>query len=120
MSLAPPLSSVDDSPLCVSVDVRSGRITLTGDLDHCSAHLLVDALPLLAAGPSTTWSVDASAVTFCDGGGLAALVQTRDSALAAGRRLHVVAASRCVRRIIDMTGTGHLLPVTRHLSPVAG
>jgi anti-sigma B factor antagonist len=99
--------SLDDS-LHVSVDVTAGTIRLSGGFDHCSAHLLVDTLPVLATGPAT-WSVDATAVTFCDGGGLAALIRTRDAAAAQGRRFRLVGTSRCVQRLIDVAGVQHLL-----------
>ncbi|MGY1742087.1 MULTISPECIES: STAS domain-containing protein [unclassified Blastococcus] len=119
MSLAFRASS--DSPLVVSVDAHYARVTLIGELDHCSAHLLAEALPALAAAPpGATWTVDAAAVTFCDGGGLAALVRARDRAAADGRRLVLTRASRGVRRLIEVTGTGDLLPVLHPVPPVAG
>jgi anti-sigma B factor antagonist len=108
MSLATFSAPSLDDLLHVSVDAAAGTIRLSGGFDHCSAPLLVDNLSVLAAGPAT-WSVDATAVTSCDGGGLAALIRTRDVAVAQGRRFRLVGASRCVRRLIDVAGVQHLL-----------
>ncbi|MGY1744320.1 STAS domain-containing protein [Blastococcus sp. SYSU D00695] len=93
------------------MDVPTGRVTVAGDLDHCTAPLLAGVAVPLAAGPARVWSVDAGAVDFCDGGGLTALLLLRDEASLNGRRLQLVAASRCVYRIIDLAGLGDQLPL---------
>ncbi|WP_409330693.1 STAS domain-containing protein [Trujillonella humicola] len=122
MSLAlPPLAPVLALPtaplpdpgasLLVRVDVATGLLTATGELDHCSAHLVLEAVHPLALGTAPAWLVDAGAVTFCDGGGLAALLGVRTAALEHGRPLHLVGAARCVRRLIALTGLDDVLAV---------
>ncbi|MGY1771289.1 STAS domain-containing protein [Blastococcus sp. SYSU D00813] len=112
MSLAAlPSSTLDESLLFVAVDVLLGRVTLVGELDHCSAHLLTDAVPVLRAGPSPAWTVDAGGVSFVDGAGVTALLVVRQAALSAGGHVRLVAASRCVRRLIGVVGLVDVLPV---------
>lgn len=112
MSLAAlPLPSLDESLLFVSVDVPLGRVRLVGELDHCSAHLVTEAVRVLSVAPGPAWAIDAVGVSSCDGAGLTALLEVRHAALAAGGHVHPVAASRCVRRLIGLAGPEDLLPL---------
>jgi anti-anti-sigma factor len=88
--------------LLVSVDVTGAALTLTGELDHVSAHLLDDVPPVLAHGPVPAWTVDARAVTFCDVGGLRALLGIRAQARLAGKDFRLLGASRCLSRLIAL------------------
>jgi anti-anti-sigma factor len=111
MTLADPvvLDCLDE--LRVAVDVRTGAVTVTGELDHCTAHLLTDVGHALASGRARAWSVDAAGLTFCDAGGLAALLDLRQQAAERGRTLHLVAAARCLRRLVALAGLADVLPV---------
>ncbi|RBY90827.1 STAS domain-containing protein [Blastococcus sp. TF02A-26] len=121
MSLAPlpwfpevalPVPPAPPGPsLLVVVDVPAGFVTVTGELDHCSAHLLVEAVHPLATGSARIWQVDASGVDFCDCGGLSALLSVQRTAAERGRRMQLVAAAGCVRRVVSLTGLDDVLPV---------
>ncbi|WP_051684045.1 STAS domain-containing protein [Blastococcus sp. URHD0036] len=97
--------------LTVSVDVTAALVTLSGELDCCSAADVGDVVPVLSAGRSVDWWLDAGGLTFCDGAGLAALLDLREQAARHGATLHLVGAGRCVRRIIDLVGLADRLPV---------
>jgi anti-sigma B factor antagonist len=49
-------------------------------------------------------AVDLSAVSFIDSTGLAALIEINNAVQAHGQRLRIVSPSRCVRRILEVTG----------------
>jgi anti-sigma B factor antagonist len=104
---------VPDGPrgglLAVSIDWAQGLVLLAGELDRESAHHLLDALETLSGTEHRTWGVDASQVTFCDAGGLRALAAAQALATRHGRELLVVAASRCVERLLILTGLEGLL-----------
>jgi anti-anti-sigma factor len=96
-------------PFWVSIDVRRARVTVAGDLDRTHAHHLLDALRTLAATGHRSWSVDTEQVTFCDTGGLRALI----AGLALARNHHsdltLGPTSRCVQRLVDLGGPDRLL-----------
>ena len=111
VTLLPPHSVEPAGPLRVGVDVTAALVTLSGEFDSCSASRLTEAAPGLAAAHSAVWRVDAEEVTFCDGDGLAALLDLRDLAVRHGATLHLVGASRCLRRLIALVGLSDVLPV---------
>jgi anti-anti-sigma factor len=101
-------STHPDSALVVSIDWPGGVVRLSGELDRDSAHHLLDALEALAVTGHRVLGVDAADVTFCDAGGLRALVVASRLLRAGGRDLRVQRASRCVARLIAMAGLDHL------------
>ncbi|WP_369133677.1 STAS domain-containing protein [Modestobacter sp. I12A-02662] len=92
------------SALAVTVDWPRGVVLLSGELDRDSAHHLLDALEALAVTGHRELGVDAADVTFCDAGGLRALVVGRRLLQAGGRDLRVLRASRCVGRLLALAG----------------
>lgn len=106
VQLPPALGAVDLDPtwLRVTVDLAAGRVTLTGDLERDSGHHLVDAVTALAATRHDRWLVDGAGVTFCDAGGVRALASADALARGLGRRLVVRRSSRCLRRLLVLTG----------------
>jgi anti-anti-sigma factor len=105
-SLARPGSDVRCSPppFLLSVDVAAGCITVHGELDRIHVHPFVEALGALAYSSSPSWSIDASAITFCDATGLRGLLQAQELARAAGRGFRVTHPSRWLRRLLDLVG----------------
>ncbi|WP_222268798.1 STAS domain-containing protein [Modestobacter marinus] len=92
------------STLAVTVDWPGGAVLLSGELDRDSAHDLLEALEALAVTGHRVLSVDAADVTFCDAGGLRALVVASRRLRAGGRDLRVLRASRCVGRLLALAG----------------
>ena len=104
MLLQRPTSPVPSEWLLVSVDWVHGTVALRGELDRESAHHLADALTALAAADHPCWVVDTAEVSWCDAGGLRALAAAHAAATAAGRQLRLVRPSRCVERLVRLSG----------------
>ena len=105
---------VNEPPyLTVSVEWACATVVLRGELDRDCAHHLVDALTALTGTAQPCWVVDASAVTWCDAGGLRALAAAHTLAVAHGRELRLVGAPRCVDRLVRLSGLDRKLADTR-------
>jgi anti-sigma B factor antagonist len=99
----------EQSCLAVSIDWVHGVVALRGELDRDSAHHLVDAVRALAATTHSCWAVDTAEVTWCDAGGLRALAKARALAVDSGRELRLVRPSRCVERVVTLSGLDRLI-----------
>ncbi|MGK5114216.1 MULTISPECIES: STAS domain-containing protein [unclassified Geodermatophilus] len=97
-------------PLLVSVDLRAGRVSVTGELDRGSAHHLLDALAALSLTGLPAWTVDGAGITFCDATGLRALARARVLAAGRGRTLGVVGLRPFLAALVELAGLGSLLP----------
>jgi anti-sigma B factor antagonist len=97
------------SRLAVSVDWVEGTVVLRGELDQDSAHHLADALHALTGTDHATWVLDTAEVTWCDAGGLRALAAAHAFAVASGRQLRLVRSSRCVDRLVTLSGLDRLM-----------
>lgn len=95
--------------LTVSVDWVHGTVVLRGDLDRESAHQLAGALTALTATDHPRWVVDTAEVSWCDAGGLRALAAAHALAVASGRELRLVRPSRCVDRLVRLSGLHQLI-----------
>jgi anti-sigma B factor antagonist len=103
----------------LSVDHRNASVIVGGELDDRHTHLLLDGLRTLEMTPHRAWTIDLTDVTFCDSGGLAALVEGHGIAREHQRDLTVVGASECVTRQLTMAGLEPLL-CTGPLPPGGG
>lgn len=105
-----------------SVDLRSARVSVAGELDREHAHHVVDALTALAGTDHATWTLDARRVTFCDAEGLRSLVTAQRLARGRGRELSVL-PSPCMHRLVLLVGLDQLLdtppPPARVVADVA-
>ena len=110
------------SRLVVSVDWVEGTVVLRGELDRDSAHHLADALHALTGTDHATWVLDAADVTWCDVGGLHALAAASAFAVASGRELRLVRSSRCVDRLVTLSGLDRLMAesLPRGRTPLTG
>jgi anti-anti-sigma regulatory factor len=114
---APP--SPPPAPLfLLSIDVAAGRVAVHGDLDREHSERFLDAARLLAFSRSPGWSIDVSAVTFCDAGGLCALLVARKLAHRSGRTFRVTRAGPWMRRLLPMVGLEATDTTSRSLRPV--
>jgi anti-sigma B factor antagonist len=93
----------------LSVDHRNASVIVGGELDRRHTHLLLDGLRTLALTPHPVWTIDLTEVTFCDTGGLGALVEGHELAREHQRNLTVAGASECVHRQLTMAGLEQLL-----------
>ena len=100
----PPCLLDEPASLAVSIQWSCATVVLSGELDRDCAHHLVDALTALAGTHQPCWVVDAAAVTWCDAGGLRALAAGHALAVAHDRELRLVGASRCVDRLLRLSG----------------
>ena len=92
------------SPFLLAVDVGAGTVAIHGDFDRARVAGFLDAVSLLERSPSPCWSVDVSAVAFCDAGGLRGLLAASRLADQNGRTLRVTRAGRWMRRLLPMIG----------------
>jgi anti-anti-sigma factor len=86
------------------------RLYVYGQLDLLAASAFREAFAW-AARLRRPVEVDLDRIDFIDGSGLNMLMEARRRALSAGRRLTIVGASRCVRRLIEITNTADSLPL---------
>jgi len=86
----------------VLVDVTSARITVRGELDRPHAHQLIEAVGMVGRSAAPEWAIDASGITFCDAGGLRALLQANEMAVRTGHTLVIARPSRIVSRLLAL------------------
>jgi anti-anti-sigma factor len=117
--VVPECSSEDCSgPLLLSIDLRAGRISVSGELDRTVAHRLADALDALALTGRRAWTVDAAALTFCDAEGLRVLSAGTALAERCGCTLQLVRAAPFTARLLRLVGMGQLLDRPADRTPI--
>jgi anti-anti-sigma factor len=85
------------------------RLSVRGQLDLTAVAAFGEALTR-AIGLRRPVDLDLDMVDFIDGSGLSTLMDATGRARSAGLRLRIVSASRCVRRLIEVTDTADRLP----------
>jgi len=94
--------------LCVRPGDGGTIVAISGEVDVCTEALL----PIIRErGPRLM--LDVSGVSFMDCAGLRALLTTRRRAELRGGFMRLIAVSRAVRRIIELTGPREALAVER-------
>ncbi|RBY80673.1 anti-sigma factor antagonist [Geodermatophilus sp. TF02-6] len=105
----------------VSIDVTTSAagvvVTVTGEVDACTAPSLQAAVDAAFDAPALT--VDLDGVTFLDSAGLCVLARAHREASERGVRLRVLASGRAVVRPLQITGLWELLGVEL-VAPGAG
>ncbi|WP_406513984.1 STAS domain-containing protein [Streptomyces sp. NBC_00161] len=93
---------------------RSVVVRVGGEMDIDWAPLLYEALESVITRPDCPGEivVDLAELTFCDSSGLDALLQARLTAEGHGRTIRLHAPSPQVTRLLEVTGTDQLFPVT--------
>ncbi|MDK9499690.1 STAS domain-containing protein [Streptomyces katrae] len=103
------MTSPPSAPLTLtpSASHGTGRIELSGDLDHHHADLLVEAVDrLLAEQPGLRdLRLDCAGLSAVDAGGLAALLMVRRRTDEAGTGLHLDGRPARLNRLLETTGT---------------
>ena len=93
----------------------AARIRVSGELDISSVDVLREVLVAAIAASDGDVELDMSSTHFCDSVGLCALATARHELHESGRALRVVAASSVVRRVLDLSGMGPMLGVSRSM-----
>jgi anti-sigma B factor antagonist len=102
-----PAAAQPPGPPCAAEPVV---VTLPGEIDAVNAGQVYGVLIRALETGTGMVVADATATAFCDCAGVRALARAHYRAAASGIDLRVAAAaSRKVRRILELTGTGQLL-----------
>lgn len=86
-------------------------LVLDGEVDMASAPQLERALAAQLAAGATRLMVDLREVTFMDSTGLTVLFRAHEDAVAAGAEYVVVCSPGPVRRVIEVSGVGGVVPI---------
>ena len=101
----------------VTLGVRPGDdgtvVAVSGEVDVCTEAPLQQALLRIMREHGARLLLDVSGVSFMDCAGLRALLTTRRRAELRGGFMRLIAVSRAVRRIIELTGAHEALAVGR-------
>jgi anti-anti-sigma factor len=99
--------------LCLELarDCAAAVITIRGELDISTAHLLTELVEHFVTERPARVVLDIAMVSFFCADGLRALIHTRGTVIAAGGRLVLRAPSAQTRRVLTITGTDHLFAV---------
>ena len=102
-----------DGAECLDIEVRTGSrrdtVRLSGELDFFSAPELCNTVNGLRRDHSRLVVLDLADLSFCDAGGVSAMLRTHRSVGAAGGHLIVCGASGMVRRVLSLTGADKTL-----------
>jgi anti-sigma B factor antagonist len=84
----------------IVISVIDGTVAIAGEIDRCTAPLLDQALTTTEEAAR----IDLSQVTFMDSSGVNALVRHYHRQADNGAAMQIVAMSRCVHRLLEITG----------------
>ncbi|MFI5757257.1 STAS domain-containing protein [Streptomyces sp. NPDC051569] len=103
-----------------AVAATGAVLRLRGELDLDSVVQLDEAVTVCVTAGRTVLLVDCTELGFCDSSGISGLIRGHRAVTAAdpadGGAVHLVNLPPLIRRIIDVTGLGHVLPVHPDLS----
>ncbi|GAA3373067.1 STAS domain-containing protein [Streptomyces racemochromogenes] len=118
------MTSPPSAPLTLtpSASRGTGRVELSGDLDHHHADLLVETVGrLLAEQPGLRdLRLDCAGLSAVDSSGLAALLMVRRRTDRAGAELHLDGRPAHLNRLLEITGTLHHLTAPTPRAGAAG
>jgi anti-sigma B factor antagonist len=105
----------------IATTVQPGaiRLSVSGQLDLMAVSVFDEALGQVARDGELV-ELDLERVDFIDGSGLGMLMEAERRARLARHRLRIVAASRYVRRLIEITDTADLLSPMPRAQPAPG
>lgn len=109
--------SAPDLTVTVTVEGRQkARVALDGELDCMTVHQARETLLV-----SLTWAVirievDAGALEFCDAAGLTFFLDLDGRCAAQGGGLRIAHPRRQLSRLLELTGTRHLLSLSANAS----
>ena len=97
--------------LCVRPGDDGVIVTVRGEVDVCTEGLLQQALLRMMREHGVRLLLDVSGVSFMDCAGVRMLLATQRRAHLLGGFLRLIAVSRTVRRVIELTGAHEALAV---------
>jgi anti-anti-sigma factor len=98
----------DDGPsFRLRVDLVSGLLTMSGQLDRRTAHLLYDTISALLFTGGERWTVDVAELTVGDAAGLRAISITYRRLLRHGRQMTLRGPSPALRQGLTRLRLGH-------------
>ena len=86
-------------------------VELAGEADTTASGQIREVLRAAASEPPRRLIVDLSALTFMDSAALHAILYTNRALTRQGRMLALVNPQAAVRRVLDLTEAGQLLPI---------
>ena len=98
-------------PFSVTSEQRghAAYVRLSGEIDIATAPVLEGWLQTAECNGNTAIVADLEEVTFMDASGLRAFLGAAERASRSGRTFAIVRAPACVQRVLQITGTTHLL-----------
>jgi anti-sigma B factor antagonist len=103
------LAAAPNLTIVTRLDPHAAVVVVHGEVDLATAPQLRDAaLRALAVGAGNL-HLDLTGVTFMDSAGLHVLLATRRRARLTGGHLALCGTSRCVDRLLELTGTASIL-----------
>jgi anti-sigma B factor antagonist len=104
---------VSDGPFGLDIAIELWNdtpvIRLAGDLDIATSPRLIAAVRELVANGHGQIELDCSQIEFVDSAGVRALIVSRNETSRRGIRFDLMATSRAMSRVLDMTGLSALL-----------
>ena len=95
--------AAEDMPVVVAMPL---------EIDVTNAKQVYDQLAAALGQDADTVVADLTATTFCDSSGVHALLHAHESAVARNIQLRLaVAPEGSVRRVLQLIGVGHMMPV---------
>ncbi|MFG1941385.1 STAS domain-containing protein [Nonomuraea sp. NPDC048826] len=91
-------------------------ISVVGELDTTRCSRLAEALDACLAAGRVHLVIDTAELTFCDSMGLRTLIDHVERARLAGGWLRLTGARGVLRRLLDVTGVGALIPIDPDVS----
>jgi anti-sigma B factor antagonist len=91
-------------------------VTMPDEIDMANSTEVADDLVSVLGRRPAVLVVDMSRTTFCDSGGVRALVQAHRKAAASGSQLRLVIASPAVRQVFTLVGADRLVEVHGELA----
>lgn len=107
------LNATAGAPLLLRLTRRGSAIsiTVTGEIDISTAHLLTELVEQVVEDRPTRVVLDMAEVSFFCADGLRALLRARDTVAAAGGQLVLRNPSVRVWRVLTVTRTDHVFPL---------
>jgi anti-anti-sigma factor len=107
-------TTVDHFSVVLTLGLDRTALRLAGELDMAAAPTLQDCFEKACAADNSIIVFDLHELTFCDSGGIRALLMAAAHCAKAGTDMRLVGVQDCVRRVIEITHTAEALHLDDH------